>query len=85
MMFGPGPHMVYRTIGGILEFFFFPGPTPEEVIQQYHQISRWYYKDLGELKKVVNRIQSHGIPLDVISTDIDVMDRYRDFTFSKVC
>lgn len=29
------PHLVYRTIGGQLEFFFFPGPAPEEVIQQY--------------------------------------------------
>lgn len=30
--------MTYRTIGGILEYFFFPGPTPEEVIQQYQQV-----------------------------------------------
>ncbi|KHJ83754.1 glycosyl hydrolase, family 31, partial [Oesophagostomum dentatum] len=32
---GPGPHLVYRTIGGQLNLAFFPGPTPEEVIQQY--------------------------------------------------
>ena len=35
---GPAPHMVYRTIGGQLELFYFPGPTPEEVIQQYQQV-----------------------------------------------
>uniref|UniRef100_A0A914CRT0 Uncharacterized protein n=1 Tax=Acrobeloides nanus TaxID=290746 RepID=A0A914CRT0_9BILA len=35
---GPAPHLVYRTIGGQLEFFFFPGPTPEQVIQQYEQV-----------------------------------------------
>uniref|UniRef100_A0A914CR99 P-type domain-containing protein n=1 Tax=Acrobeloides nanus TaxID=290746 RepID=A0A914CR99_9BILA len=35
---GPAPHLVYRTIGGQLEFFFFPGPTPEEVIQQFQQV-----------------------------------------------
>lgn len=32
---GPGPHLIYRTIGGILDVTFFPGPKPEQVIQQY--------------------------------------------------
>src|SRR3569623_1836019 len=35
---GPAPHLVYRTIGGQLEIFFFPGHTPEEVIRQYEQV-----------------------------------------------
>ena len=35
---GPAPHLVYRTIGGQLELFYFPGPTPEEVIRQYEQV-----------------------------------------------
>ena len=35
---GPAPHLVYRTIGGQLDIFYFPGPTPEQVIQQYQQV-----------------------------------------------
>lgn len=35
---GPGPHLVYRAIGGRFDFYFLPGPTPNEVIQQYQQI-----------------------------------------------
>ncbi|VDK53193.1 unnamed protein product, partial [Cylicostephanus goldi] len=31
----PGPALIYRTIGGNLDLYFFPGPTPEEVTQQY--------------------------------------------------
>uniref|UniRef100_A0A915P813 P-type domain-containing protein n=1 Tax=Meloidogyne floridensis TaxID=298350 RepID=A0A915P813_9BILA len=35
---GPGPHLIYRTIGGRLDILFLPGPTPEQVIQQFQQI-----------------------------------------------
>jgi alpha-glucosidase (family GH31 glycosyl hydrolase) len=35
---GSGPHMIYRTIGGELEIFYFPGPKPEDVIKQYEQV-----------------------------------------------
>jgi alpha-glucosidase (family GH31 glycosyl hydrolase) len=35
---GIGPCLTYRTIGGNFDFFFFPGPSPTEVIQQYHHL-----------------------------------------------
>uniref|UniRef100_A0A914S609 Glycoside hydrolase family 31 N-terminal domain-containing protein n=1 Tax=Parascaris equorum TaxID=6256 RepID=A0A914S609_PAREQ len=35
IMLGPAPHLVYRTIGGMLDIFFFPGPYPEDVVRQY--------------------------------------------------
>ncbi|KAM6137726.1 sucrase-isomaltase, intestinal-like [Pterocles gutturalis] len=31
----PNPSLTFRTIGGILDFYVFLGPTPENVIQQY--------------------------------------------------
>ncbi|KAH7717655.1 Protein AAGR-1 [Aphelenchoides avenae] len=93
---GPAPHLVYRTIGGQLDIFYFPGPTPEQVVQQYQQvigtpflpayfalgfqICRYGYKNLDDMKATVKRIQDHGIPLDVTYADIDYMDHYKDFT-----
>ncbi|KAL4238020.1 hypothetical protein ACF0H5_002731 [Mactra antiquata] len=31
----PAPSLTYRTTGGVLDFYVFTGPTPDEVIQQY--------------------------------------------------
>ena len=33
--FTPLPMLTYRTIGGILDFYMFLGPEPENVVQQY--------------------------------------------------
>uniref|UniRef100_A0A158PNX2 NtCtMGAM_N domain-containing protein n=1 Tax=Anisakis simplex TaxID=6269 RepID=A0A158PNX2_ANISI len=95
----PGPALVYRTIGGMLDIFFFPGPTPEEVIQQYttfigkptlpayfslgFQLCRYGYKDLNELKSVVSEVKEAKIPLDVVYADIEYMHRYNDFTVGE--
>ncbi|KJH46330.1 glycosyl hydrolase, family 31 [Dictyocaulus viviparus] len=95
----PGPSLIYRTIGGNLDLYFFPGPTPEEVTQQYlaligrpflpaywalgYQLSRYGYKDLNDMKNIVDRNIKAGIPMDTAVVDIDYMDRYKDFTIGK--
>ena len=30
--------LTYRTIGGVLDFYFFLGPQPEGVVQQYQEV-----------------------------------------------
>ncbi|GMR49890.1 hypothetical protein PMAYCL1PPCAC_20085, partial [Pristionchus mayeri] len=92
----PAPGLVYRTIGGFLDMYFFPGPTPAQVIAQYHafigrpampsywalgyQLSRWGYKSLDDLKSRVAAVMTEGIPLDIVYADIDYMDKRKDFT-----
>uniref|UniRef100_A0A915E7Q9 Uncharacterized protein n=1 Tax=Ditylenchus dipsaci TaxID=166011 RepID=A0A915E7Q9_9BILA len=68
---GPGPHLIYRTIGGQLDIFFFPGPRPEQVLQQYHQL-------IGR-----PTLPAYWYPIDVAYADIDYMDRYKDFSLGK--
>ncbi|CAL2041470.1 unnamed protein product [Caenorhabditis brenneri] len=93
---GPGPHLVYRTIGGRIDMAFFPGPNSEEVVNQYlqhigfpflpaywalgYQLCRWGYGSLDAMKTVISRNQALGIPLDVPYADIDYMNHYEDFT-----
>ena len=36
--FIPSPGLIYRTTGGILDFFFFFGPEPESVVQQFTEV-----------------------------------------------
>ncbi|KAI1730110.1 glycosyl hydrolases family 31 domain-containing protein [Ditylenchus destructor] len=93
----PGPHLIYRTIGGQLDIYFFPGPTPEQVLQQYHQLvgkpalppywslgfqlSRHGFKSPEDVLATLKRQRDLDIPLDVTYADIDYMDRFRDFTY----
>ncbi|XP_016007196.1 maltase-glucoamylase, intestinal [Rousettus aegyptiacus] len=95
----PFPSLTFRTIGGILDFYMFLGPTPENVIQQYteaigrpyippywslgFQLSRWGYNSLDVLKKTVERLKQYDIPHDVQYGDIDQMEHHLDFTYDK--
>ncbi|XP_028938370.1 sucrase-isomaltase, intestinal-like [Ornithorhynchus anatinus] len=96
----PSPSITFRTIGGILDFYMFLGPTPENVVQQYteaigrpyfppywslgFQLCRWGYDSLDVLKETVDRMRKYDIPFDVQYGDIDYMDRRLDFTYDKV-
>jgi alpha-glucosidase (family GH31 glycosyl hydrolase) len=94
---GPGPHIIYRSLGGMFDLYFFPGPKPEDVIHQYldfighpmlpaywsfgFQLCKYGYKNLDEVKSVVSRTKNAGIPQDVQYIDIDYMDQRQDFTY----
>ena len=34
----PNPGLIYRTTGGVLDFYVFMGPDPENVVQQFTQV-----------------------------------------------
>ncbi|XP_078603226.1 sucrase-isomaltase, intestinal-like [Branchiostoma floridae x Branchiostoma japonicum] len=94
--FQPKPALTFRTIGGVLDFYMFMGPSPEEVVQQYtqaigrpfmppywslgFQLCRYGYKNLEHIQNVVDGMRNYNIPQDVQYADIDYMERQLDFT-----
>ncbi|OCH87274.1 hypothetical protein OBBRIDRAFT_837500 [Obba rivulosa] len=90
----------YRLIGGTLDFCFFSGPSPQEVVEQYgtliglptwqpawgfgFHLCRWGYHDINETREQVENMRAAGIPLEVIWNDIDMYHAFRDFTTDPV-
>jgi alpha-glucosidase (family GH31 glycosyl hydrolase) len=89
----------HRTLGGNIDLYLFYGDTPEEVIKKYHRIigksalppywslgwqqCRFGYRTQEQWIDVINKYDFYRIPLDVMYTDIDYMEDYRDFTVSQ--
>ncbi|KAK7100863.1 probable maltase-glucoamylase 2 [Littorina saxatilis] len=94
----PGPMLTWRTIGGVLDFYVFLGPSPENVVQQYtqmigrpvmppywslgFQLCRYGYDNLSNLQRAVTETRNYSIPHDVQYADIDHMDERMDFTIN---
>ncbi|XP_050301021.1 lysosomal alpha-glucosidase-like [Anthonomus grandis grandis] len=95
----PTPAITFRTIGGIIDLYFFMGPTPSDVIDQYtdligrpymppywslgYHLCRFGYKSLNQTKEIMENNLKAGIFLDTQWNDLDYMNNSNDFTYDK--
>ncbi|KAH9854355.1 glycosyl hydrolases family 31-domain-containing protein [Lenzites betulinus] len=86
----------YRSIGGTFDFYFFSGPSPQKVTEQYgalvglptwqpywglgFHLCRWGFTSVNDTKAQVEAMRAANIPLETIWNDIDVYHAFRDFT-----
>ncbi|XP_067143213.1 lysosomal alpha-glucosidase-like [Centruroides vittatus] len=83
----PTPAVTFRAIGGVLDFYFFLGPTPEEVVQQYTlALGRptmppyWAlgfhlgFQQNGQILKKLHRMRSKDVSHDVLHLEANHID-----------
>ena len=89
IVLSPAPAITYRTIGGLLEFFVYLGPSPDAVVQQHVQtvglpymppywalgfhLCRWGYGSANNTRAVWEGMMAAGVPQDTQWNDIDYM------------
>ena len=93
---GTGKNVQFVTTGGVLDLYVLAATAPLEQVRRYHELvgkppvpplwglgwqqSRYGYESSAVLDAVVANYSNASIPLEVIWSDIDYMQDYRDFT-----
>ena len=88
----------HRTIGGIIDYYFFLGKKPDDVLIKIHNVlgnsplppywsigfhqARFGYNTTKDLNKVINGYMDFEFPIDCFWTDIDTMDNFHIFTLN---
>ena len=84
---------------GVIDIFLFAGPTPRDVVHQYHQMtglpilapffalgfhqSKWGYESEGVVIDINEGFDTHNIPMDVMWLDIQHTDQMKYFTWGE--
>lgn len=85
--------------GGELQYYYIHGPQLMDVVKRYHTLTgtsylpptwalgyhqcRWSYYPEKKVREVADEFRKREIPCDALYLDIDYMDGYRCFTWSK--
>jgi alpha-glucosidase len=89
----------FGTTTGDLVYYVFCGPTPQDVLARYTQLtghtplpplwalgngqSRFSYETAEEVRYIANTFRERDIPCDILYLDIDCLDGYRVFTWDR--
>ncbi len=92
-------YFTYHAVDGCLDYYFMAGDDLSDIIGEYtgltgrvplpmlwtlgyHQ-SRWSYMNEAEVRELAENMKKYEIPCDCIHLDIDYMEQYKVFTWSR--
>ncbi|XP_057728755.1 probable glucan 1,3-alpha-glucosidase [Arachis stenosperma] len=91
---------LWMSEAGVVDAFFFVGPTPKDVLKQYTSVTgmpampqlfstayhqcRWNYRDEEDVEHVDSKFDEFDIPYDVLWLDIEHTDGKKYFTWDNV-
>ena len=91
--------LAFGAEGGPLDYYFFAGPSPKDVVQAYaaltgtaplpprwtlgYQQSRWSYPSEARVRELARTFRDKRIPADAIYLDIDYQRGNRPFTVDR--
>ena len=89
----------FGAVDGEMNYYFFSGATPKKVLERFtelvgrmplpprwslgYQQCRWSYYPESRVRRLASNFRTKQIPCDVLYLDIDYMEGYRIFTWSK--
>lgn len=95
----PTPAVTFRTTGGVFDFYFFLGPTPEDIVRQYTEavgrplmppywslgfhLGRWGYRTTEYVRDTQKKMRDMNMPQDVVCVNRDVQLKHRLFTLDQ--
>ena len=93
------PYYSFWAEGGVLDYYFFNGPSLKEVVSKYSKItgtmplppkwslgyhqSRYSYYPQAEVAELVKKFRAKEIPCDAFHFDIHYMDQYKIYTWDE--
>ncbi|KAL9235001.1 hypothetical protein vseg_009807 [Gypsophila vaccaria] len=91
---------LWMAEAGVLDAFFFVGPRPKDVVEQYVSVTglpampqmfatgyhqcRWNYRDEEDVYHVDSKFDEYDIPYDVLWLDIEHTDGKKYFTWDRM-
>ena len=88
----------HRTIGGIIDYYFYLGSSVDDTLIKLHDIigqpmvppfwslgyhqCRWGYHNTSEIETIMKKFLDYEIPVDTLWGDIDILDGNRIFTLN---
>lgn len=89
----------FTMVGGIIDFYLFYKGRAQFILQQYHKIigkpylpplwalgyhhGKTGFKNIGELKTLLNKFTSFNIPLDGLWVDTDILENHENFNIDN--